>query len=529
MTPGAPWRAAAVRAYMSLTAAAALAAVFTGGALWLVRLVTGVPSLRLIATVVSAAVLLGPAGGFLGGPRRVSGNTLVVAAWAVATALTVMAGLTGTVLLLGHMPDDAEQMVMGPAVAGIALATILAAPLSRRVIHAVRRLAPPAGGIPDDLLAVFAARAAGSAALTELLRELAEALRRSWQLSTVQVWTAEQDSLRCTVSVPAITGTRSAVGADDLYLFRRVTVAGPGWLQIWMPSLLQGRTAGQLRLAPAVHGDETLALVIIERDADADRFNEAEERALAEVAHRLGIVLRNRELNEQLHDTLHDLRRTNAELRASRTRLVTAADAARVRIERDLHDGAQQHLVRLGFDLGRLRDTLRRTTSFNGPDRDACMSHLDTLEQRVQHTGDALRDLARGIYPSVLTDFGLPNALRAVAERSTSPVTVEVADVSRYAPEVEAAVYFCCLEALQNATKHAEGASVAVRLWSAASELRLLVVDDGAGFDPESVHDGRGLQNMADRLGALGGSLSCASAPGRGTTIHGTLPLPAES
>ena len=136
-----------------------------------------------------------------------------------------------------------------------------------------------------------------------------------------------------------------------------------------------------------------------------------------------------------------------------------------------------------------------------------------------------LRDLAHGIYPAVLASDGLPGALQAAAERSSTPVAVESDGVGRYGQELEAAVYFCCLEALQNAAKHAgEGAKVSVRLSQVDGHVQFEVKDDGRGYDAASVGASAGLQNMADRLGALGGELHIESEPGAGTTVRGSVP-----
>ncbi|MFF4983601.1 GAF domain-containing sensor histidine kinase [Streptomyces sp. NPDC001046] len=526
MIPTGQSSAVALRAQVSLAASAVVVAAATGSALLLVRWATGEPSFPvMVLTVVVPAALLWPIAGLVAGPRRVSGPATTVAAWVVATALAIMAGVAGTVLLLGRLPDHGEGELMGAATAGIALAAVLAVPSARRVSPALRRWAPPPARLPDDLLAVFSSRSAHGAELAELLRELAEALRRHWQLSAVHLWTAEEGALRCSVSVPRSTEPPGDVGATDIRLLRRVSVAGSGWLHSWLPGLLQGRTACELRLAPAVHGRDVLALVVVERDDNADRFHEAEERALLEVAQRLAMVLRNRELDEQLEDTLRDLRRINQQLEESSSRLVTAADAARAAIERDLHDGAQAHITGLVAAIGRVRDSVCRAARFGDRERAACLADLDALTERVKEAADALRNLAHGIYPAVLTDFGLRAALKAVAARSPAPVTVDVPDSTRYPPGVEAAVYFCCAEALQNAAKHAPGASMSVRLWASEGRLHLMVRDDGPGFDPASVHRGRGLLNMEDRMRALGGELTWESEPGAGTTVCGYVPL----
>jgi signal transduction histidine kinase len=149
----------------------------------------------------------------------------------------------------------------------------------------------------------------------------------------------------------------------------------------------------------------------------------------------------------------------------------------------------------------------------------------EELGADADETLETLRDLARGIYPPLLADKGLPVALESQARKATLPVTVVADGVQRYAQEIEAAVYFCCLEALQNAQKYAAATRASVRLHTTDGVLKFEVTDDGAGFDPAVAKRGAGLSNMADRIDALGGTLELSSAPGSGTTVSGTLPL----
>ena len=207
------------------------------------------------------------------------------------------------------------------------------------------------------------------------------------------------------------------------------------------------------------------------------------------------------------------LRASDAELRSSRRRLVGAADAERSRIERDLHDGAQQRLVAVLVQL-RLANRLAAAD----PGRET--ADVDALADELEAAISDLRDLAHGIYPPLLTASGLERALNSVARRSPAEVQVQAAELPRVDPDIEAAVYFCCLEALQNAVKHG-GAEVRVTITivDLGDALRGSVADDGPGFDQDAGGAGRGLQNMADRVGAAGGTLTIASTPGLGTTV----------
>ena len=208
------------------------------------------------------------------------------------------------------------------------------------------------------------------------------------------------------------------------------------------------------------------------------------------------------------------------ELRASRSRVVLAADAERRRIERDLHDGAQQHLIGLALQL-------RLARELAGSEPEKANEILGGLDSEIQETLDRLRDLAHGIYPPLLQDRGLTDALAAAALRAPIAARVEAQGLGRYPPDVEATVYFCCLEALQNAAKHAgDGASVTIRVRADdGGDLSFEVTDDGSGFDTGSGLAGVGVTNMRDRVGAIGGSLTIDSSPGSGTTVSGSIPL----
>jgi signal transduction histidine kinase len=207
------------------------------------------------------------------------------------------------------------------------------------------------------------------------------------------------------------------------------------------------------------------------------------------------------------------------DLRASRQRLVAAQDEERRRLERNLHDGAQQQLVALGVQLS----LAQRQAKEEAPDV------AETLERLQAQTTDALenlRDLARGVYPPLLADKGLAAAIDAQARRSTLPVRVDSDGIGRYPQEVETAVYFCTLEALQNAAKYARPQEVVVRLREDGHELVFTIEDDGQGFDQAKTQLGSGLQNMSDRLAALGGELFVDSRPGEGTIVEGRVAVP---
>jgi signal transduction histidine kinase len=218
-----------------------------------------------------------------------------------------------------------------------------------------------------------------------------------------------------------------------------------------------------------------------------------------------------------------DLQRQAGELRDSRARIVAASDAARRQVERDLHDGAQQRLVVLGLKLALARGHIEQ-------DPVAGAAAVDELRADLDAAVAELRELAHGIYPTILESDGLPGALHEAAQRAAIPTTIDCDGAGRYSPALETAVYFCCLEALQNAAKHAgDGARARVRLSQRDGVLAFEVSDDGQGFDAGGAAPGGGLQNMADRIGALGGALAIDAAPGRGATIAGSVPVSARA
>jgi signal transduction histidine kinase len=256
------------------------------------------------------------------------------------------------------------------------------------------------------------------------------------------------------------------------------------------------------------HRDELLGAITLQKPRN-EPVSAAEDKLLDHLASQAGLVLRNVRLTAELQASIDDLT-------ASRRRLVRAQDEERHRIERNLHDGAQQQLVALSVQLTLLEDAadlteVRQTTG--------------ELKTGLRQALEDLRALARGIYPPLLADQGLGPALRAQANRAPLPVVIEADGIGRYPRDTEAAVYFCTLEALQNVAKYARASRATVALACPDGHLEFTVTDDGDGFDPAQASRGTGLQGMADRLAAAGGILRVQSAPGLGTTVRGTLPV----
>ena len=255
-------------------------------------------------------------------------------------------------------------------------------------------------------------------------------------------------------------------------------------------------------LAEVRHQDELLGAITLDLPAD-DPMNPSKEALVRDLAAQAGLVLRNVRLIE--------------ELRASRQRLVAAQDEERRKLERNIHDGVQQQLVALTVQL-RLAEQLT--------ERDPAKARelMATLQGRTNEALEDLRDLARGIYPPLLADKGLATAIEAQARKSPVPVSVRADGITRYPQAVESAVYFSCLEALNNVAKYAEAEHVSITLARQDGSLAFDVTDDGRGFDPDATAHGTGLQGIADRLDALGGTLRIESVTGQGTILHGSIP-----
>jgi signal transduction histidine kinase len=438
-----------------------------------------------------------------------------------ATGLTAVVVLVYLVIVigLGRAPADDERTLLVLSMLAAAVAAIAYVPARERLAASANRLVYGERHPPDEVLRTWGSRLSRSIPMDELLLQLAESLRKVLALRRAEIWTGTPDRLELVVSVPDRVARPLLLEPKEQPVVARAGVTGNAWLQVWLPGLLEGRGVAQLRVAPAAHSGTLLGLLVIERAADGDSFTDEDDRVLTELARQVGLALHNVQLDSALQESLENLKLANDDLRASRARIVATGDAERRKIERNLHDGAQQHLVALAVNLRLTKDML-------SDDPDGAAEMLDALADAVKDTIQELRDLAHGIYPPLLMDNGLPDALRAAANRSPLPVTVHAEGLDRYPSEVEAAVYFCCLEALQNAAKHASTAAVRIEVQEVDGTLRFEVTDDGPGFDAATVTVGHGYTNMSDRLGAIGGSVDWRSGMGRGATISGAIPLP---
>jgi signal transduction histidine kinase len=406
---------------------------------------------------------------------------------ALATFITTvyLAIVVGVSALVG----TAGNANLGLSIAATAVVAVAFQPARVRAQRLANRLVYGNRATPYEVLAEFSEQVARSYAAEEILPRMARTVAEATGARTSAVWLRSGSQLRLAASWP---------GQPD---------AQPEVLSLLnghLPSFPAADRAVEVR-----HQDELLgALAIVKPPGEA--LAPAEEKLLNDVASQAGLVLRNARLTSELLARLD-------ELQASRQRLVTAQDEERRRLERNLHDGAQQHLVALKVNLS----LAARQAEPDSP----LAQLLGSLHGEADEAIEALRQLAHGIYPPLLADQGLAAALEAQTRKSPLAVEIREDGITRYSQDVEAAVYFCALEALQNVAKYAEATRVMVELAEDAGALRFSVTDDGRGFDPAVAGRGAGAQNMADRIEALGGTLEIASAPGKGTTVQASVPL----
>ena len=485
------------------------------------RLLWGWPTRAGLVVMVAAlpfAVSLA-----MGSSRRLAGRIDRILAHTVS-----LAGLTGIVVVvyvvvvigLGRTPTHEERSLLALSMAAAALSALLYGPARQRLTQYANRLVYGEREAPDTVVRTFGTRLSRAIPMDELLLQVAESLRKTLGLMTAEVWTGSGGELERTVSVPDARVRRITLNAEEQTVVARAGVSGNAWLEIWLPTLLEGRTDAIARVAPATHSGQVLGMIVVARQPGSDAFTSDDDLMLAELSRQVGLALHNVELDSALKETLDEVRRQAAELQASRARIVAASDAARRQIERNLHDGAQQHLVALAVNV-RLARKLAET------DPEASAQILDQLGEGLQDAVQELRALAHGIYPPLLVDRGIAEALRSAAGRAALPTAVQAEGLGRYGSEEEAAVYFCCMEALQNAGKHAgEGAEATVRVWEEDGSVMFEVADTGAGFDAHgSQAKGAGFVNMSDRVGAVGGTVAVQSALGQGTTVSGRIPI----
>jgi signal transduction histidine kinase len=394
---------------------------------------------------------------------------------ALAAFITVV--YVGIVVGVGALVGSQGNLLL--SIGATAIVALAFQPVRQWARHFANRLVYGKRATPYEVLSELS-RGMGGAYSAEALPRLATIVGEGTGAAEAEVWLRVGGELRREGAWPNEPTGRRVVPmvGDDL-----------------LPELAEA--------FPVRHQGEVLGALAI-RMPRGESLSSATRNLLQDVASQAGLVLRNVRLIE--------------ELRASRQRLVTAQDEERRRLERNIHDGAQQQLVALAVKL-------RLVESMAGKDAAKAGALAGEAKAEAQDALDTLRDLARGIYPPLLADQGLAAALEAQARKVPFLVEVDPNGVGRYPADAEATAYFCVLEALQNAAKYADASRALVRLAAENGLLTFSISDDGRGFDPRITPRGAGLQNMTDRVEAVGGSLEIESEPGRGTTVTGRVPV----
>jgi len=402
------------------------------------------------------------------------------------TAVYVVVVLGGG-LLIGH--TDSPQI--GLSVLATAIVALGFEPVRALLQAHARRRLRAGRAAPYDVLSGFTeSLTAEEGGQEELPQRMARLLAEGTGASWAQVWLMVGDEPELTAVWPPADGFRGP-GLD---------VSGPG-----------------LRSLDVTLADERLGVLRVQERPDAP-LSPVEERLFSGLAAQAGLVLRGARLRAELARRADDLVAMAEELQVSRRRVVDAHDSERRRLERDIHDGAQQHLVALVVNL-----SLAQTLATASPDR--ARTVLVEQQAAVDAAITTLVELSRGIYPQVLAEDGVAAAVRAVV--STSAVPVEVVDrgLGRHPEALETALYFCCVEAVQNAVKHAGARRVLVELAGVGDRVRVLVSDDGHGFDVTRVLAAGGLGTLRDRVDSVGGELTVSTNDAGGTDVAASLPV----
>ena len=404
-------------------------------------------------------------------------------------AVFITAVYVGIAVGIGTLVGSGGKPNLGLSILATAIVAVGFQPVRERVQRVANRLVYGKRATPYEVLSQFSERVAESYASDEVLPRMAQVLAEGTAADLAEVWLRGGDALQRAAVFPLQPTVPAAVPLN-------------GAAELSIPATD--------RSVEVRHQGEVLgALTVTKRRGES--LTPIEIKLMDDLAQQAGLVLKNVGLTADLQARLEDLR-------ASRQRLVAAQDNERRRLERNLHDGAQQHLVAIKVKLGLVEMLATR-------DPEKAKATLVALKRDADEALETLRDLARGIYPPLLADKGLAAALQSQAGKATLPVRVDADGVGRYPQETEAALYFCTLEALQNVQKYAAASAATVRLRAEGKQLLVEVADDGRGFDVTAVTRGAGLTNMEDRLDALGGTLQIESTPGVGTILRATVPV----
>ena len=405
----------------------------------------------------------------------------------------------GIVVGIGSLLGAAGQSSLTLSILATAVVAVAFQPVRDWVQRFANRLVYGKRATPYEVLSQFSERVAGIYSSEAVLPRMATVLGEATGASRADVWMRLGDEIVPAASWPATDGQSPS------------PLAITGQLLPPVP--------GVSRIVPVRHQGELLGALSINK-LSGEALTPVEDKLLTDLAAQAGLVMRNVRLTVELQERLRESSARAAELGAARQRLVAAGHVARSQLERNIQAATEPRLLSIAGRLAGARQLVQR-------DAAGAATVLNQLTAEATETLELLRDLARGIYPPLLIDKGPVAALQAYLKKARVPVQLdtdrEFATV-RFAAQVECAVYFCCVEALQNVAQHAGAAPTVVWLSAIDGRVAFSIADSGPGFEQRNGQPGPGLQTMTDRVRALGGSLEVRSAPGAGTTVKGWIP-----
>lgn len=406
-------------------------------------------------------------------------KTIVYTGLALFISTAYIAIVVGVGALLGSGRSDTTLQIVATAAVAIAFQ-----PARQRIQRVANRFVYGKRATPYEVMASFGHRMAEVPSVDAILPDMAEAAARGVGATAARVTLELGDGSERSISWPA---------GEPI---EQPTLALPVW-----------------------HGDDRIGEIAIVKPAN-EPLRPAERALMDDLAANAGLALHNVRLASDLQTKAEELAAQTAEIERSRERLVTARDAQRRRLERELRDG-------VGTELAEIRDEIGSDAERVQTEPDVVQQSLDDLGVRANAALNELREVARGIFPPLLVDQGLGAALDALARKSGVDPRLSIdpsVSATRFDPAAENAVYFCCVQALQNVQRHARGARVTIDVSLEDGNLVFVVHDEGPGFEPDGARAGEGMQIMTDRVAALGGSVAVESAPGAGTTVTGRVP-----
>jgi signal transduction histidine kinase/plastocyanin len=436
------------------------------------------PVLFLVIPITLVVVLL---------RRRLWDIEKVINRTLVYGTLAWIIGILYVVVVVGisHVVGSGDRASLPLSILATAVVAVAFDPLRERLQHIANVLVYGKRATPYEVIAHFSEQMAEALYTEEVLPRMAEAAARGVRADRARV---------------------------------RVTLPGGGEESVVWPT---GASQDEFdRVITVMDNHEPVGQIAVAKPS-ADPLTPAEDQLLADLASQAGLAMRNVRLTVELQARLAQISAQAEDLKLSRQRIVTARDAEQRRLERQIHDGAERRLRGMEAEL-------RRAGGLLAADPEQAVEILEKVGVEANETLAELRDLARGIFPPLLTDRGLIPALEAQVRKLGSAARLQF-DPSihgaRFPAEAEAAAYFCCVEALVNAAKHAGAAPVSLTVGQRDGWLEFVIEDAGPGFDPRGPSKGAGLQKMRDRLEALGGSLEVRSAPGAGAQVVGRVPV----